>query len=85
MFWVGEGNSAVKVTDVVRNLSTLGGAKWDVHLVARGMKAQGRAVLEMTIGEPDQPMLCPNSASTRANREGLSTSAACDFDCRINA
>lgn len=56
MFWVGEGNSAVKVTDVVRNLSTLGGAKWDVHLVARGMKAQGRAVLEMTIGEPDQPM-----------------------------
>lgn len=44
------------VTDVVRNLSTLGSAKWDVHVAARRMRAEGRPVLEMTIGEPDQPM-----------------------------
>ena len=44
------------VTEVVKNLATLGGAKWDVHLAARRMQAEGRQILEMTIGEPDQPM-----------------------------
>lgn len=44
------------VTDVVRNLSTLGGAKWDVHIAARRMQAEGKKIFEMTIGEPDQPM-----------------------------
>ncbi|MGB1159968.1 MAG: pyridoxal phosphate-dependent aminotransferase [Alphaproteobacteria bacterium] len=44
------------VTEVVQNLSTLGGAKWDVHIAARRMQAEGRQILEMTIGEPDQPM-----------------------------
>ena len=44
------------VTDVVRNLSTLGGAKWDVHIAARRLQAEGQQILEMTIGEPDQPM-----------------------------
>lgn len=46
----------MQTTDVVQNLSTLGGAKWDVHIAARRMQAEGRQILEMTIGEPDQPM-----------------------------
>ncbi len=31
------------------------GAKWDVHVRARQLKAQGRDVIELTIGEPDVP------------------------------
>ena len=46
----------MQVTDVVRSLSALGGAKWDIHQEARRLQAAGQDVLFLTIGEPDQPM-----------------------------
>ncbi len=42
-------------TDITKRLAGLGGAKWDVHLRARELAAQGRDVIELTIGEPDVP------------------------------
>jgi arginine:pyruvate transaminase len=36
-------------------LARMGGAKWDLHLRARAMAAAGRAIIELTIGEPDVP------------------------------
>lgn len=38
-------------------LQGLGGAKWEVHALARRMKHAGEAVIELTIGEPD--VACP--------------------------
>ena len=40
---------------VTERLAGLGGAKWDVHARARTLRAQGRDVIELTIGEPDVP------------------------------
>ena len=45
----------MKYAAVLDDLSGLGGAKWGVHLRARALKAEGRQVLELTIGEPDTP------------------------------
>ncbi|PRY23861.1 arginine:pyruvate transaminase [Aliiruegeria haliotis] len=36
-------------------LAGLGGAKWDVHVRARELRAAGRDTIELTIGEPDVP------------------------------
>lgn len=38
-------------------LQGLGGAKWEIHALARQMKREGQPVIELTIGEPDVP--CP--------------------------
>lgn len=38
---------------ITERLSGLGSGKWEVHFRARQMKAEGRAVIELTIGEPD--------------------------------
>lgn len=38
---------------ITERLAGLGGAKWAVHARARAMKAAGREVIELTIGEPD--------------------------------
>jgi arginine:pyruvate transaminase len=43
----------MKYAPITERLAHLGGAKWDIHIRARRMKAEGRAVLELTIGEPD--------------------------------
>lgn len=45
----------MKYAPVTERLAGLGGAKWAVHARARALRAQGRAILELTIGEPDVP------------------------------
>lgn len=42
---------------ITDRLAGLGGAKWEVHALARQMKLAGEPVIELTIGEPDVP--CP--------------------------
>ncbi len=46
----------MRQTAITRRLAGLGGAKWEVHLKAKQMQAQGRDIIEMTIGEPDVPV-----------------------------
>ena len=55
---------------VLDDLAGLGGAKWAIHLRARALKAAGRRVLELTIGEPDTPP--PQSLLDRAAQAMLS-------------
>jgi arginine:pyruvate transaminase len=45
----------MKQTDITKRLAGLGGAKWQVYLKAKNLVAQGRDIVEMTIGEPDVP------------------------------
>ena len=45
----------MRYASVTDRLSGLGGAKWDVHARARRLKAEGRDIIELTIGEPDVP------------------------------
>ena len=45
----------MRYAGVTERLAKLGSAKWEVHTLAREMKAEGRAVIELTIGEPDVP------------------------------
>ncbi len=40
---------------VTDRLKMLGSAKWDLHYRARALKAAGRDIIELTIGEPDVP------------------------------
>ena len=56
---------------ITDRLAHLGGAKWEVHARARALKAEGRSILEMTIGEPDvdTPAMLMDAA-TRAMRAG---------------
>ncbi len=66
----------MKYAAVLDDLAGLGGAKWGVHLRARALKAEGRQVLELTIGEPDtpppQPLLDGAAAALSAGRTGYS-------------
>ena len=43
----------MRFAPVTDRLAGLGSAKWAVHLKARAMKAAGRPIIELTIGEPD--------------------------------
>jgi arginine:pyruvate transaminase len=45
----------MKYAPITDRLSTLGGAKWEVHLRARAMAAAGLPILSLSIGEPDMP------------------------------
>ena len=45
----------MRYADVAGHLAHLGSAKWEVHTRARALKAEGVAVIELTIGEPDVP------------------------------
>lgn len=45
----------MRQTDITKRLAGLGGAKWEVHIRARELAAQGRDIIELTIGEPDVP------------------------------
>ncbi|WP_151718645.1 pyridoxal phosphate-dependent aminotransferase [Gemmobacter serpentinus] len=63
----------MQYASILDRLSGLGGAKWEIHRRARQMKSEGRAVIELTIGEPDVP--CPESLMQRA--------ASAMFDGRI--
>jgi len=40
---------------VTTALQGLGGEKWAVHARARALRAEGRQIIELTIGEPDVP------------------------------
>ena len=45
----------MRQTEITKRLAGLGGAKWEVHLRARELAAEGRDIIELTIGEPDVP------------------------------
>ena len=57
---------------ITERLAGLGSGKWEVHFRGRRMKAEGREVIELTIGEPDIPtdpaLLDICAASMRAGR-----------------
>lgn len=45
----------MRYAPITDRLAGLGGAKWEIHARARALKAEGCAVIELTIGEPDVP------------------------------
>ncbi|PLL11023.1 aminotransferase [Tabrizicola sp. TH137] len=45
----------MRYAPVTERLADLGGAKWEIHALARRMQAAGEPVIELTIGEPDVP------------------------------
>lgn len=45
----------MKQTAITQRLAGLGGAKWEVYQKARELAAQGREIIDLTIGEPDVP------------------------------
>ncbi len=63
-------------TEITKRLAGLGGAKWEVHLKAKELVAQGRDIIEMTIGEPDVPtpdaMIDAAADAMRRGRTGYS-------------
>lgn len=61
----------MRYSPLTQRLQGLGGAKWEIHRLARQMKTEGREVIELTIGEPDVP--CPPdliAAATTAMQAG---------------
>jgi arginine:pyruvate transaminase len=45
----------MRYASITERLAGLGGAKWEIHAMARAMVATGQEVLSLTIGEPDVP------------------------------
>ncbi len=45
----------MRFAGVTQALQALGGAKWAIHARARALRAEGRRIIELTIGEPDVP------------------------------
>ena len=45
----------MRYADVTSRLAHLGGAKWEMHLRAKAMQAEGKPLISLTIGEPDVP------------------------------
>jgi arginine:pyruvate transaminase len=45
----------LRYASLTDRLAHLGGARWALHAEARALKAAGRPVIELTIGEPDVP------------------------------
>ena len=45
----------MRYASITDRLADLGSGKWALHLRARQMKASGKDVIELTIGEPDLP------------------------------
>lgn len=66
----------MRYAPVTERLAGLGGAKWEIHMIARRMAAAGEPVIELTIGEPDvatPPALMDTAAAAmRAGRTGYS-------------
>jgi arginine:pyruvate transaminase len=61
-------------TKITARLSSLGGAKWEVYLKAKELAAQGRDIIDVTIGEPDVPTPTPLiDAAETAMRQGRTT------------
>ncbi|MGL6209213.1 MAG: pyridoxal phosphate-dependent aminotransferase [Paracoccaceae bacterium] len=61
---------------ITDRLALLGGAKWDLHLRAKALMAEGKPLIYLTIGEPDVPtptsLIDAAEASMRAGRTGYS-------------
>lgn len=61
---------------ITERLAGLGGAKWEVHAMARAMAATGQEVISLTIGEPDVPpppeLLAKAQAAMTAGRYAYS-------------
>lgn len=66
----------MRYAPVTERLAGLGGAKWEVHMLARRMAAAGEPVIELTIGEPDEAtptaLMDTAAAAMRAGRTGYS-------------
>jgi arginine:pyruvate transaminase len=66
----------MRYASVTGRLADLGGAKWELHARARAMKAAGRPIIELTIGEPDVPtperFIATAAAAMQAGRTGYS-------------
>jgi arginine:pyruvate transaminase len=66
----------MRYAPLTNRLAGLGGAKWEIHALARQMKAAGNPVIELTIGEPDVPcpaeLIANASAAMQAGRLGYS-------------
>lgn len=66
----------MRYAPVTDRLAGLGGAKWEIHALARRMQAAGEPVIELTIGEPDvaTPAALMDTAARamRAGRTGYS-------------
>ena len=45
----------MRYASITDRLQNLGSEKWAIHAEARRMKREGKAVIELTIGEPDVP------------------------------
>ncbi|WP_068316182.1 aminotransferase class I/II-fold pyridoxal phosphate-dependent enzyme, partial [Aliiruegeria sabulilitoris] len=45
----------MRYAPITERLAGLGSAKWDVHIRARALEAEGRDIIALTIGEPDVP------------------------------
>ena len=45
----------MRYASITERLAGLGGAKWEVHAMAKAMAASGQEVISLTIGEPDVP------------------------------
>lgn len=61
----------MRYAGVSDRLAGLGSAKWEVHTLARAAKAEGRQIIELTIGEPDVPTPLPMiEEATRAMMAG---------------
>lgn len=61
---------------LTHRLQDLGGAKWEIHRLARHMKATGADVIELTIGQPDVPcppeLIARTTAAMESGRTGYS-------------
>ena len=66
----------MKFANITERLTGLGSAKWAVHMRAREMRAEGRDIVELTIGEPDVPpetaLIEDAATAMRAGRMGYS-------------
>ncbi len=66
----------MRFAPVTDRLAGLGGAKWAVHARARALRAAGRPIIELTIGEPDvttpPALLAAASDAMLAGRMGYS-------------
>lgn len=45
----------MKYAPITDRLASLGGAKWEIHGLAKAMAAAGEDLIQLTIGEPDVP------------------------------
>lgn len=70
----------MRYASITERLAGLGSGKWDIHLRGRKLAAEGKPVIELTIGEPDIPpddrLLDVCNAAMRAGRTRYSNGRA---------